>query len=41
MKGEKLFYNDASRWLRDVVIEHIQERKIIAPVLEGRIIRMQ
>ncbi len=41
MKGEKLFYNDSSRWLRDVVIEYIKERKIIAPVLEGRIVRMQ
>jgi 5'-nucleotidase / UDP-sugar diphosphatase len=40
MKGEKLFYNDSSRWLRDVVIEYIKERKIIAPVLESRIVRI-
>ena len=41
MKGEKLFYNDSSRWLRDVVIEYIKERKKIAPVTEGRIVRIQ
>ena len=41
VKGEKLFYNDSSRWLRDVVIEYIKERKKIAPGLEGRIVRIQ
>jgi 2',3'-cyclic-nucleotide 2'-phosphodiesterase (5'-nucleotidase family) len=41
MKGEKLFYNDSSRWLRDVVIEHIKEREKIAPVPEGRIVGIQ
>jgi len=40
MKGEKLFYNDSSRWLRDVVIEYIKEKKILAPVPEGRIVRI-
>ena len=38
MKGEKLFYNDSSRWLRDVVIEYIKEREKITPVPEGRIV---
>jgi len=37
VKSEKLFYNDSSRWLRDVVIEYIKEKKKIAPVPEGRI----
>jgi 2',3'-cyclic-nucleotide 2'-phosphodiesterase (5'-nucleotidase family) len=41
MKGEKLFYNDSSRCLRDVVIEYIKESKKITPVTEGRIIRIQ
>jgi 5'-nucleotidase / UDP-sugar diphosphatase len=41
VKGEKLFYNDSSRWLRDVVIEYIKERKKIASVPEGRIVRIQ
>jgi 2',3'-cyclic-nucleotide 2'-phosphodiesterase (5'-nucleotidase family) len=40
VKGEKLFYNDSSRWLRDVVIEYIKERKKIAPVTEDRIVRI-
>ncbi len=37
MKGDKLVYSDAGKWLRDVVIEYIKERKSIAPVVEGRI----
>lgn len=37
MKGEKLVYNDSSRWLRDVVIEYIKTRKKISPQIEGRI----
>jgi 2',3'-cyclic-nucleotide 2'-phosphodiesterase (5'-nucleotidase family) len=37
MKGEKLFYSDSGRWLRDVVIQYIREKKSIAPVTEERI----
>ena len=37
MKGDKLVYSDAGKWLRDVVIEYIKEHKSIAPVVEGRI----
>jgi len=37
MRGEKLVYNDAGRWLRDVVIEYIKENKRIGPAVEGRI----
>jgi 5'-nucleotidase / UDP-sugar diphosphatase len=37
MKGEKLVYNDAGRWLRDVVIDSLREKKTVAPAVEGRI----
>ena len=37
MKGEKVVYSDSSRWLRDVVIGYIKEKKVICPSLEGRI----
>jgi 2',3'-cyclic-nucleotide 2'-phosphodiesterase (5'-nucleotidase family) len=37
MKGERLLYNDAGRWLRDVVIEEIRTRKVLAPAVEERI----
>jgi 5'-nucleotidase / UDP-sugar diphosphatase len=37
MKGEKVVYSDAGRWLRDVVVEYIKEKKTVAPVVEGRI----
>lgn len=37
LKGEKLVYNDAGRWLRAVVIDHIREQKTIAPKVDGRI----
>ncbi len=37
MKGEKLVYSDAGRWLRDVVIEYIKVHKSIRPGVEGRI----
>jgi len=41
MKGEKVVYSDSGRWLRDVVVEYIKERKRIAPKREGRIIEIQ
>lgn len=37
MKGEKLVYNDSGRWLRDVVIEWLREKKNICPEVENRI----
>jgi 2',3'-cyclic-nucleotide 2'-phosphodiesterase (5'-nucleotidase family) len=37
LKGEKLVYSDAGRWLRDVVIEYIKEHMKISPAVEGRI----
>jgi 5'-nucleotidase len=41
MKGEKVLYSDSSRWLRDVVVEYIKEKKRIAPKVEGRIIEIR
>ena len=40
MKGEKLVYSDSGRWLRDVVIGYIKERKKIAPAVEGRTVEV-
>ena len=37
MKGGKLVYNDAGRWLRDVIIEYIKTHKRVSPAVEGRI----
>ena len=37
MKGEKLAYSDSGRWLRDVVIAYIKEKKDLAPASEHRI----
>ncbi len=37
VKGEKLFYSDASKYLRDVVVEYIKAKQIITPNIEGRI----
>ncbi len=36
MKGEKLVYSDAGRWLRDVVIDALKQ-KTVSPAVEGRI----
>jgi hypothetical protein len=41
MKGEKLAYSDSGRWLRDVVIDYIKEKKKIAPDFDNRIIEVQ
>ena len=41
LKGEKLVYNDSGRWVRDVVIEYIKDKKKIAPAVEGRIVQVQ
>lgn len=37
VQGEKLVYNDAGRWLRDVVIDFVKATKHLTPVVEGRI----
>ena len=37
MKGEKLMYSNAGKWLRDVVIDRIKAAGVIAPTVEGRI----
>jgi len=41
MKGEKIVYSDSGRWLRDVLVEYIKEKKSIAPKIEGRIIEIR
>jgi 2',3'-cyclic-nucleotide 2'-phosphodiesterase (5'-nucleotidase family) len=41
MKGERIVYSDSSRWLRDIVVEYIREKKEIAPKVEGRIIEIR
>lgn len=38
MTGAKLVYSDSGRWLRDVVIQYIKEKKRVAPTVEGRIV---
>lgn len=35
--GEKLVYNNSGKWLRDVVIDAIKEKKMVSPVVENRI----
>jgi 2',3'-cyclic-nucleotide 2'-phosphodiesterase (5'-nucleotidase family) len=37
MKGEKLVYSDSGRWLKDVVIQYLREKKTISPKTGGRI----
>lgn len=37
MQGEKLVYNDAGRWVRDVLIESIEATGKLSPKVEGRI----
>ncbi len=37
MNGGKLVFSDSSRQLRDIVVEYVKERKVIAPEGEGRI----
>jgi 5'-nucleotidase/UDP-sugar diphosphatase len=40
MKGEKVAYSDAGRWIRDVVIDYIRARGKIAPRVEDRIVEV-
>lgn len=37
LKGERLVYNDAGRWLRDVLMTYIEAQKSISTVVDGRI----
>jgi 5'-nucleotidase/UDP-sugar diphosphatase len=37
LKGEKLVYNDAGRWLRTIVIDQIRQQQTVAPRVDGRI----
>lgn len=41
MKDEKIAYSDSGPWLRDVLVEHIREKKKIAPKIEGRIVEVR
>ena len=40
MKGEKLVFSDAGRWLRDIVIGYIKEKNEISPSSDERIVRV-
>jgi 5'-nucleotidase / UDP-sugar diphosphatase len=40
MKGEKVSYSDAGRWVRDVVIDYIRAKGKIAPKVEDRIVEV-
>jgi 5'-nucleotidase / UDP-sugar diphosphatase len=40
MKGEKVIYSNAGRWIRDVVIDFIKARGKIGPRVEGRIVEV-
>jgi 5'-nucleotidase/UDP-sugar diphosphatase len=40
MKGGKLVYSDAGRWLRDIVIQYIKDRKRVAPKVDERIVEL-
>ena len=41
MKGEKVVFSDSGRWLRDIVVDYIREKRKIAPKREGRIEEVQ
>ena len=41
MKGEKVTYSNSGRWVRDVVVEYIKDKKRIAPMMEGRIMEIR
>jgi 5'-nucleotidase/UDP-sugar diphosphatase len=40
MKGGKLIYSDAGRWLRDIVIQYIKDRKRVAPKVDERVVEL-
>jgi len=35
MKGDKLVYSDSGRWLKDIVVQYIKEKKTIAQKLKA------
>ncbi|MHB8068784.1 MAG: bifunctional metallophosphatase/5'-nucleotidase [Desulfobaccales bacterium] len=37
LKGDKLVYNDAGHWLRDVVGDYVRKQKTVASKVDGRI----
>jgi hypothetical protein len=37
IRSGNLVYNDAGRWLRDVVVSEVSREKKVNPALEGRI----
>ncbi len=41
MKSDRVVYSDSGRWLRDVLVDYLKEKKKIAPKIEGRIIEVQ
>lgn len=41
MKGEKLVYSNSGKWVRDVVVDYIKDRKKISAVAEGRTIEIK
>ena len=40
MKGEKLAYSDSGKWVWDVIVDYIKDRKKISSAVEGRIIEI-
>ena len=41
MKGEKLAYSNSGKWVRDVIIDYIRDRKKVSSVVEGRIMEIK
>ncbi len=41
MKGEKLAYSNSGKWVRDVIVDYIKDRKKISSSVEGRIIELK
>jgi 5'-nucleotidase/UDP-sugar diphosphatase len=37
IKGENLVYSDAGKWVRDIVIDYLKEKKRVSPAVDGRI----
>ena len=40
MKGSKVVYCDAGRWIRDVVIDYIRKKERVSPQVEDRIVEV-
>lgn len=37
MKGDRLVYSNSGKWVRDVIVDYIKDKKLISPEIEGRI----